>query len=1219
MHLYHLTLQGQSTINQAVHGNFSGKPQSQEVCVGRGTTLQLLYCDPTTGKIKIVCSHDVFGIIRSLLPFRLTGGAKDYIAVGSDSGRILILEFNAEKNCFERVHQETYGKSGVRRAIPGHYLAADPKGRAIMIGALERQKLVYQMNRDAEARLTISSPLEAHKQFAVCYGIAGIDVGFENPMFACLEFDYEELDNDPTGEAAKTAQQTLTFYELDLGLNHVIRKYAEPLPEPGNLLIPVPGGNDGPAGVIVCCEGYLIYKNLGDQPDIRCPIPRRRNDLDDPDRSLMIICAATHKTKLMFFFLVQTEQGDLFKVTLETEEDLVTEMKVKYFDTVPPANAMCILKTGFLFIASEFGDHQLYQIANLGEDDEEAEFSSKMPLGQGETFFYGIRELRSLVPVDKIESLCPLLGAHIGDLTREDAPQVYTLCGRGPKSSLRVLRNGLEVAEMAVSELPGNPNAVWTVRRNIDDAHDSYIVVSFVNATLVLTIGETVEEAADSGFLATAPTLGCGLLGEDALLQIYADGIRHIRSDRRVNEWKTPGKRQIVKCTMNRRQVAIALSGAGHAGAEIVYFELDQAGQLNEFTERKVFRDAEITCMSLSEIPEGEIRSRFLAIGANDNTVRIISLDHNDTLSPLSMQSLPSQPESLLLVETSNDEKKGAATIHLNIGLQNGCLLRTTVDNITGIMLDTRTRYLGTRPVKLFRVRSQNKDAVLCTSSRTWLLYHYQNRFHLTPLSYKSLEFAAGFCSDQCAEGIVAIAENTLRIIAVEKLGASFNQLSFPLKYTPRKMVVHPTAGTIMVIESDHASYTDHTKDQKRNEMANDIEKLATDEEELELAKEIANSMRENKPDETVFGAPKAAPAKWASCVRLIHPRTGDVLSYFPLPQDEAAKCIAIVQFAACPENLMVLVGGGVAQVLGATTVPRRGFVYTFLLSNAGDRFELLHRTDTPLPVSAIHDFRGTVLLGFGTFLRVYELGKKKLLAKCENRHFPVQICDIQSTGQRIIVADSQESIHWVRYRKAENSLVVFCDDTTPRYMSCMCILDYNTIAVGDRFGSISILRLPDRVSEDVQEDPTGLRSHWDRGHLNGASQKMDMISVFYVGDQVTSIQKTSLVPGANDCIVYTTIGGAIGILVPFMSKDETSFFENLELHMRSEFPPLCGRDHLTFRSYYHPCKSVIDGDLCEQFGLMDMAKQKGIGEELDKTPSEISKKLEDIRTRFAF
>ena len=36
------------------------------------------------------------------------------------------------------------------------------------------------------------------------------------------------------------------------------------------------GGNDGPSGVLVCSENYITYKNLGDQPDIRCPIPRRR-------------------------------------------------------------------------------------------------------------------------------------------------------------------------------------------------------------------------------------------------------------------------------------------------------------------------------------------------------------------------------------------------------------------------------------------------------------------------------------------------------------------------------------------------------------------------------------------------------------------------------------------------------------------------------------------------------------------------------------------------------------------------------------------------------------------------------------------------------------------------------------------------------------------------------------------------------------------------------
>ena len=60
-------------------------------------------------------------------------------------------------------------------------------------------------------------------------------------MFASLEVDYEDADNDPTGEVAAKLQQTLTFYELDLGLNHVVRKYSEPLEEHANLLISVPG------------------------------------------------------------------------------------------------------------------------------------------------------------------------------------------------------------------------------------------------------------------------------------------------------------------------------------------------------------------------------------------------------------------------------------------------------------------------------------------------------------------------------------------------------------------------------------------------------------------------------------------------------------------------------------------------------------------------------------------------------------------------------------------------------------------------------------------------------------------------------------------------------------------------------------------------------------------------------------------------------------------
>ena len=54
----------------------------------------------------------------------------------------------------------------------------------------------------------------------------------------------------------------------------------------------------------------------------------------------------------------------------------------------------------------------------------------------------------------------------------------------------------------------------------ISDEYDAYIIVSFVNATLVLSIGETVEEVTDSGFLGTTPTLSCSQLGDDALVQV---------------------------------------------------------------------------------------------------------------------------------------------------------------------------------------------------------------------------------------------------------------------------------------------------------------------------------------------------------------------------------------------------------------------------------------------------------------------------------------------------------------------------------------------------------------------------------------------------------------------------------------------------------------------------------------------------------------------------
>lgn len=73
-----------------------------------------------------------------------------------------------------------------------------------------------------------------------------------------------------------------------------------------------------------------------------------------------------HKTRIANLppsKLLQSEYGDIYKVSLEYSGETVTELRVKYFDTLPPCSSICVLKTGFLFAAAEFGNHSLYQFA----------------------------------------------------------------------------------------------------------------------------------------------------------------------------------------------------------------------------------------------------------------------------------------------------------------------------------------------------------------------------------------------------------------------------------------------------------------------------------------------------------------------------------------------------------------------------------------------------------------------------------------------------------------------------------------------------------------------------------------------------------------------------------------------------------------------------------------------------------------------------------------
>ncbi|KKK13683.1 hypothetical protein P175DRAFT_0503964 [Aspergillus ochraceoroseus IBT 24754] len=1203
MFMYSLTIQPPTAVSQAILGQFAGTKE-QQIVTASGSRLTIHRPDPTQGKVTPLYSQDVFGIIRSLAAFRLAGSNKDYIIIGSDSGRITIIEYVPSQNRFNRIHLETFGKSGVRRVIPGQYLAVDPKGRACLIASIEKNKLVYVLNRNSQAELTISSPLEAHKPQTLVFAITALDIGYENPIFAALEVDYSESDQDPTGRAYEEAEKLLVYYELDLGLNHVVRKWADPVDRTASMLFQVPGGADGPSGVLVCGEDTVAYRH-SNQDAFKVPIPRRKGATENPERKRRITAGVMHKMRGAFFFLLQTDDGDLFKLTIDMVEDdngqltgEVKALKIKYFDTVPLASALLILKSGFLYVASEAGNHHFYQFEKLGDDDEEIEFCSDAfssdPSVPCEPVFFQPRGAENLNLVETINSLNPLIDSKVANLSEDDAPQIFTISGTGARSTFRTLKHGLEVSEIVESELPSVPSAVWTTKLTRADEFDAYIVLSFANGTLVLSIGETVEEVTDTGFLSTAPTLAVQQLGEDTMIQIHPRGIRHILEDRRVNEWPAPQHRSIVAAATNERQVAVALSSG-----EIVYFEMDADGSLAEYDERRQMSGT-VTCLSLGEVPEGRVRSSFLAVGCDDSTVRILSLDPDSTLENKSVQALTAAPSALNIMSMS-DSSSGGTTLYLHIGLHSGVYLRTVLDEVTGELSDTRTRFLGSKAVKLFQVSVKGQTAVLALSSRPWLGYSdiQTKGFMLTPLDYVGLEWGWNFSSEQCIEGMVGIQGQNLRIFSIEKLENNMLQQSIPLAYTPRRFLKHPSQPLFYVAEADNNVLSPATRARLLDDAAS------------------RNGDTTVLPPED-FGYPRGD-GHWASCIQIVDPVDAKaVIGTVELEENESAVSIAAVPFTSQDDETFLVVGTAKDLTVNPPS-SAGGYIHIYRFQEDGRELEFIHKTKVDEPPLAMLPFQGRLLAGIGSVLRIYDLGMKQLLRKCQAAVVPRTIVGLQTQGSRIVVSDVRESVTYVVYKYQENVLIPFVDDSVSRWATSTTMVDYETTAGGDKFGNLWLLRCPKKTSDEADEDGSGAHLIHERGYLQGTPNRLELMIHVYTQDIPTSLHKTQLVAGGRDILLWTGFQGTIGMLVPFVSREDVDFFQSLEMQLASQCPPLAGRDHLIYRSYYAPVKGVIDGDLCEMYFLLPNDTKMMIAAELDRSVREIERKISDMRTRVAY
>lgn len=444
MFLYNFTLKPSSLPLASLVGQFGKK---QQLVVATPTTLETyVQGEEALEKLHVQFS---FGIIQKLGILKPIGFEKDLLVITSDSGNLTICEL--KDLGFEPIIQEPHSKNGLRSLTPGEYLDIDPKNRAIMISATERRKLVYRVHVE-NGVVSLSSPLEAPIAKGFTISTCSVDNGFDNPLFAAIETNGAGL--------------VLSYYELDQGLNHVVRR-SESVDASASLVIPFDG-------VIVCCEGFIIHKGK------QISLPKKCH----------IVSYVVHKIKADFFILLQSEHGDLFKLDGE---------KVSFYGQLPVCASINVFKNGYLY-ANVMNGNKLYcQITGLEVSDTP-------------------KELDNLELISTLETLDPIL-----DMKFKDNQLITANLG-----AVKTLIHGVPTTTVVESPLPTTPTKIFTTKLNRDDVNDSYLVITS-NETTVLSIGEVVEEVTDSNF-SKEPTIFVQQLGKLALAQVYSNGIKHINN-----------------------------------------------------------------------------------------------------------------------------------------------------------------------------------------------------------------------------------------------------------------------------------------------------------------------------------------------------------------------------------------------------------------------------------------------------------------------------------------------------------------------------------------------------------------------------------------------------------------------------------------------------------------------------------------------------------------
>lgn len=127
-----------------------------------------------------------------------------------------------------------------------------------------------------------------------------------------------------------------------------------------------------------------------------------------------------------------------------------------------------------------------------------------------------------------IQNIAPILDMAVVDNHDEKHDQMFACCGVAPEGSLRIIRSGISVEQLLrTSPIYQGVTGTWTIQMKAVDSYHSFLVLSFVEETRILSVGLSFTDVTESvGFQPNVCTLACGLVSDGLLVQIHQCAVR---------------------------------------------------------------------------------------------------------------------------------------------------------------------------------------------------------------------------------------------------------------------------------------------------------------------------------------------------------------------------------------------------------------------------------------------------------------------------------------------------------------------------------------------------------------------------------------------------------------------------------------------------------------------------------------------------------------------